>query len=314
MELVIDSTVIETPIIDILKDIRLETSGRFLREIIPNGNNVRVTCPWHKDGMESHGSCDVYCSVEGDLVCGTVHCFTCGKSKNLISLSARCLGMSYENAKNWLVERYGGDYRDGKIIEFADEIQLHQQEKVKEEREIDLSKYDYYHPYMWKRGLSKDVVDKFRIGYNKDRDTITFPVWDEFGKIVMVTERSVNSKKFYIEEGVEKPVYLLNFIEKWRIDKVIVTESQINCLTAWRYGYPAIALFGTGSEHQLEILNRSGIKSYILMFDGDKAGREGARRFKKGIKKSVFVKDIQMPFGKDVNDLSGEEFKKLLEN
>lgn len=314
MELVIDSTVIETPIIDILKDIRLETSGRFLREIIPNGNNVRVTCPWHKDGMESHGSCDVYCNVDGDLVCGTAHCFTCGKSKNLISLSARCLGISYENAKNWLVERYGGDYIDGKIIEFADEIQLHPQEKIEEEKEIDLSKYDYYHPYMWKRNLSKEVVDKFRIGYNRDRDTITFPVWDEFGKLVMVTERSVNSKKFYIGEGVEKPVYLLNFIEKWNIDKVIVTESQINCLTSWGYGYPAIALFGTGSEHQLDILNRSGIKSYILMFDGDKAGREGARRFKKGIKKSVFVKDIQMPFGKDVNDLSKEEFKKLLEN
>lgn len=101
---------------------------------------------------------------------------------------------------------------------------------------------------MWKRHLTREVVDRFRIGYDKEKDAITFPVWDEKGNLVMITERSVTSKKFYIPSNTEKPVYLLNEVLKCGYNKVYVVESQINCLTLWSWGYPSIALFGTGSK------------------------------------------------------------------
>lgn len=316
MELIIKDTIIDTPVIDILKDIRLKTGGRFLKEIYQNGNNVRVTCPWHKDGMESNASCDVFSDRDDiNLTFGTVHCFTCGKSTNLVSLVSRCLDLSYSDSENYLSENYGNTYALENSIDFGDDIVI---EKKKEHCDVIheglLVGYDYYHPYMWKRGLSKEVVDRFRIGYNRDRETITFPVWDERDRLVMITERSVNSKKFYIPENVEKPVYLLNEIIKKGITRVVVTESQINCLTSWGFGYPAIALFGTGSEHQYEILNKSGIRVFDLMFDGDDAGRRGSNRFIKNIRKDVWVNDIVVPRGKDVNDLTKEEFEKLLQN
>ena len=316
MELVVNNSIIDTPVIDILKDIRVRTGGRFLKEIYQNGNNVRVTCPWHKDGMESNASCDVFSSREdANLTLGTVHCFTCGESTNLVSLVSRCLGVSYKESENYLSENYGNTYALESGIKFGEDISFkrNRQEYTTISEDI-LNEYDYYHQYMWDRGLSKEVVDRFRVGYNKNKDTITFPVWDEQGRLVMVTERSVNSKKFYIPENVEKPVYLLNEIIKKGITRVVVCESQINCLTSWGYGYPAIALFGTGSEHQYELLNRSGIRVFDLMFDGDDAGRRGANRFIKNIKKSVWVNDIIVPRGKDVNDLTKEEFEKLLQN
>ena len=90
-----------------------------------------------------------------------------------------------------------------------------------------------------------------------------------------------------------------------------VCESQINALTLWSWGYPAIALFGTGSSHQYDILNKSGIRNYILCFDGDAAGLKGKDRFLQNIRKDVLVSYVPIPMGKDVNDLTKEQFESL---
>ena len=127
----------------------------------------------------------------------------------------------------------------------------------------------------------------------------------------MVTERSVNNKYFYITEDVIKPVYLLNFIKKENITTVYVVESQINALTLWSWGYPAIALIGTGSPHQYEVLKKSGIRNYILCFDGDEAGDKGTNRFKKNMSSDVFISTKLITRGKDVNKLTKEEFDNL---
>ena len=66
--------------------------------------------------------------------------------------------------------------------------------------------------------------------------------------------------------------------------------------------------------NQMNELNHSPIFHYILMYDNDEAGRKGANRFKKLIRDDVLVDDIIMPYGKDVADLSKEEFLKLLKS
>ena len=165
---------------------------------------------------------------------------------------------------------------------------------------------------MWKRKLSKEVVDRFRVGYDKERDAITFPVYDERHRLVMVTARSVNSKRFWIPKNVDKPVYLLYDILERGIETVYVCESQINALTARTWGLDAVALFGTGSEKQYNTLKKSGIRNYVLLFDGDEAGRKGALRFKKNMPNDVFITDVRLPAGKDVNDLSYDEVMKLI--
>ena len=82
-------------------------------------------------------------------------------------------------------------------------------------------------------------------------------------------------------------------------------------MTLWSWGYPAIALIGTGSEHQMKILNKCPIRNYILCFDGDEAGDKGIKRFQTNIRKDVMISQKVIPRGKDVNDLSKEEFDNL---
>lgn len=109
--------------------------------------------------------------------------------------------------------------------------------------------------------------------------------------------------------GVKKPVYGLN---KITIDmkEVVVCESIINALTLWTWGIPAVALLGTGTKEQYEILRNTQIRTFILAFDGDDAGYRATNRFIMEVKNKIIFYYI-LPNGKDINDLTYEEYKKL---
>ena len=167
---------------------------------------------------------------------------------------------------------------------------------------------------MKKRKLTDEIIEKFEIKYDPLSKSIVFPVRDISGKLVGLTKRSIEGKKFYIDKGFNKEnIYLLYNIISENIKEVVVCESQINALTSWVYGKPAIALFGAGTtEEQMNVLNNTDIKHYILCYDPDNAGKKGANKFKRLIRKDVFVDEIFLPSGKDLNDLTKEEFNNIL--
>ena len=313
MDLVIKNKCIDAPISVILQTIKSEIHNGKLKDIAQeNKDNIAITCPVHKDGMERNPSCQVYTKRDNENVeYGKCHCFTCGWTGGLYDLVNACFDeKDPEFGKEWLLERFGVTYSEN--IRYLPEINIRQ--KVKKVDVIDenlLQNYNFYHPYMWERKLSKEVVDMFKVGYNPRTQMLSFPIWDEYNRLVLITYRSVIDKRFYIEEDKDKPIYLYNFIKYWGITTVYVVESQINALTLWSWGYPAIALIGNGSKEQMEILNRSAIRNYILCFDGDEAGDKGIIRFLKNIRNDVLVSQKIIPRGKDVNDLSKEEFDSL---
>ena len=313
MDLVINNKCIDAPINVILNTLKRELNNGKLKDITDeNKDNIAITCPVHKNGMERNPSCQVYTRRDNDNVeYGKCHCFTCGWTGTLAQLVNACFNEYDETfGQKWLIERFGTSYNEN--VRYLPEIEINKpKRKIEVIDESILQNYNYYHPYMWERKLTKEVVDTFKVGYNPKTQMISFPVWDDQNRLVLITYRSVNDKRFYIEEDKEKPVYLYNFIKHWGIKSVYVAESQINALTLWSWGYPAIALIGTGSKEQMEILNRSSIRSYILCFDGDEAGDKGAKRFYKNIRKDVMVSQKIIPRGKDVNDLTKEEFDRL---
>lgn len=309
MHIKIKNKLITEPIVDILYTVKRElTNGKLSKITSPKQGNVLISCPVHKGGKEQHPSCmvltDTHCT---DLEAGFAHCFTCGYDAPFAQVIADLFDADKSFGEEWLVERFGNILIQQE--EYLPEIILDKEKsKNKFLSEDTLIPFDFYHPYMWQRKLTKDVVDRFRIGYDKERDAITFPVYDEKHRLVMVTARSVNTKRFYIPQGVDKPVYLLYDIIERGVTTVFVAESQINALTLRSFNYDSVALFGTGSLRQYETLRKSGIRHYILVFDGDEAGRRGALRFKKNMPDDVFITDVRLPAGKDVNDLTKEEF------
>ena len=309
MDLVIKNYIIDASIDTILKQVKKELTNGKLRTYSVKDNQVRVTCPHHGDGKEKNPDCYINASKDDKLEYGYCHCFACGFSGRLSKFIGECFDSDESFGEDWLVERFGSSILDRGVD--LSNFDIRNTSDITYLDESVLDSMQSYHPYMDKRKLSRKVCEAFKVKYEPSTKCIVFPVYDEHNKLYMLTRRSVESKKFIIDANKEKPVYAFNYINLKSIKEVIVCESQINCLYMWSLGYPSIALFGTGTQHQYDILNNSSIIHYYLAFDGDDAGKKGIKRFIKNIKKGVFIDIYVLPGGKDVNDLSEEEFNNL---
>lgn len=310
--LIINNRLIDEPIENILYQVKKEIKNNKLRDIQINGNDIKVTCPFHKGGQEKDADCHINNDIDSDLQYGYFHCFACDASGNLSKFIAGCFDEDNEEfGKQWLLEHYGNIFVDRKYI--LPPISL-QKENTKYLDESILNNMQDYHPYMITRKLDLNICKQFKVKYDNKSESLVFPVYDEHNKLKMLTRRSVKNKTFIIDKGIDKPVYLLNEILKQHLNYCFVCESQINALYLWSLGYPAIALIGKGSTNQYNILNKSGIRHFILCFDGDEAGDKGKDRFIQNIKKYIYIDVVNVPRGKDMNDLSKEEIDELLKD
>ena len=154
---------------------------------------------------------------------------------------------------------------------------------------------------------------KFDVGFDPESECITFPIKDIHGNILFIAKRSVNTKWYHYPMGVDKPLYGIYELNKFypNTKSVIICESMINCLTCWTYGQPALALNGTGSYNQIRQLSKLPYREYILGLDPDNAGRMGSEKIINNLKTKKLLKQLVIPEGKDINDLTKEEFKAL---
>ena len=265
-----------------------------------------VTCPYHKNGQEKRPSAQIR---EED---GLFYCFNCKETHSLPEVISYCLNT---NGWNWLLKNFSSTKVEDRKIE----INFNRNKKVEVKQYIDKSellKFRFIHPYMFKRKLTLDVIRKFDVGYDKDTNCITFPVKDKNGNILFFARRSVATKFFNYPRGTEKPLYGLYEINRelkqgTDIKEVYITESIINCLTLWSWGYYALALNGTGSYKQINELKQLPFRTIILALDPDNAGRTGTEKIYNSLKTNRFIKIVELPEGKDVNDLTKEEFESL---
>lgn len=311
--LVIDRIPILENEMTILETLKAELQNRGINKLAvikKTHGNIQVCCPIHKDGQERKPSCGINIDGAGGTEPGTVHCFTCGYVANFKEFVSDCFGYNDGGVygKRWLLDNFvSAEVSQRK--NFSLNLSRNKQ-KIEYVTEEELDSYRYIHPYMYKRHLTDEIIEKFDVGYDKKTQCLTFPVWDEKGRCVFVARRSVNTKFFNYPREVNKPVYALNFINS-QIKTVVVCESIINTLTCWTWGIPSVALIGTGSFEQYPILENCNIRKFLLALDPDEAGDKGRARLRKNVKGKLIV-DLQIPEGKDVNDLTEQEFQNIL--
>ena len=307
----------------------------------PIGDWYQCKCPIHSDGNEKKPSCGVLLHDQyrnGHMMkAGWVNCFSCHWSKPLPDTITEILKRKNisKSVFDWLKENIP-DF-DGEVGEFdylmPQELSQSLQSKYaidyintqmlkKTENyvsEQELASYRMVVPYMYQRGLTDEIIEKYDIGYDanfippgrkKPLPCITFPVKDIKGNTLFLCRRSVEGKFFHYPQGVEKSVYGIYELPEGT-KSVIVAESCLNALKAVRFGYNAVALLGTGTSYEIDQLKQLGVSEFVLCLDGDEAGRRGTEKLKKALSRVALVWTIQMPSDKDINDCTEEEFKKL---
>lgn len=319
----LQDTIIQTDtqsVLDILKfDLAQHGVNRF-HIFRNNGENIQTNCPFHKGGQERKPSF----GVNGDI--DKCHCFSCGWAGTIEEMISELYGYQDDGkyGKRWLIKRFntveietrknimegfngrtikndilGGRYSSN----ICDKISNNQDSFIDDE---ELEKYRYIHPYMYERGLTDEIIERFDIGYDKERDCITFPIKDIEGRCVFVATRSTKRKFFGLPKGYDKPIYQAYHFRRGKYRTAYITESFLNCLTCWKYNKPAMAMIGTGNQKQYEILNKLPVREYILAFDPDEAGRKATERFRKNVHGKI-IKELVYPDNRDINDLQ-EEF------
>lgn len=318
----LQDTIIQTDtqsVLDMLKfDLAQHGVNRF-HQFRHNGDNIQTSCPFHKNGQERKPSF----GVNGEI--DKCHCFSCGWSGTIEEMISELYGYQDDGkfGKRWLIKRFNTveiESRPNIMKGFngrtIDTYNHNRRNNICDSEynrdcdryigELELDKYRYIHPYMYQRGLTDEIIERFDIGYDRERKEITFPVRDIKGRCVFVAGRSVERKFFRLPKGLDKPIYCADKFRAGAYRTAYITESFLNCLTCWKYGNPAMAMIGTGNQKQYEILNRLPVREYILAFDPDEAGRKATERFRKNVHGKI-IKELVYTDNRDVNDLQ-EEF------
>jgi len=314
--MILNDTPINASLSDILYELRnqlVANKVNLLKDIKDTPDNIMVTCPYHKNGQERRPSAGIQKET------GMFHCFTCGEVHTLQEVISHCLGRDDDIVGvvgwNWILKNFltinVEERKDVRIDYSRDPVR-----SVKSPvSEAELDTYRVYHPYMWKRKMTPEVVEIFDIGYDKKTQSITFPVRDLSGDCLFVARRSVNTKFFNYPAGVEKPVYGLYELSQLPEypKEVIICESMIDAITCWVYGKFAVALNGLGNELQFKQLRSMPCRKFILATDNDEAGKAARARLRKYIKNKLITEYVFPAGRKDINDLSKEEFNSLEE-
>ena len=307
--------------------------------------HIQICCPYHSGGMERRPSAGLR---KED---GMFHCFACNEVHSLQEVISYCFGHTDDIVGKfgwqWLLKNFATvqveerkdvvlDYyrNDGSIYSgfISDNVgnksRYRQSDKrVRKDKEVGkgyvteetLNKYRYIHPYMYKRGLTDDVIELFDIGFDSDTQCITFPVRDINGNCLFVARRSVKTKFFNYPEGVEKPLYGLYELYKWcnndipLEESIIVCESMLDALSFWTANKYAVALNGLGNELQFKQLRELPCREIILATDMDERGLAARKRIRENIGSRKLIAEYFFPKGrKDANECTKEELQNLV--
>jgi len=297
------------------------------------GKNYTGLCPWHDDKDPS---------LSVDRGKGFYNCFGCGESGDQFTLVMKMKDMDFKEALAFLKSMSGKTIIANAIKQeeakqhVVSDISLNTAAERYHKTIYTNNKAITY--LTATRMIKAELISRFKIGYadgsllkiasngQKEAFTdlhifktsekgkvwehfagcITFPITDEAGRVVHFYGRKIAKAKvehLYLT-GTHKSIF--NRKASCVYDEIILVESIIDCLSLISMGIENVQpLYGIGTltcEH-IKILKEHRIKTIILAFDADDAGRKGSEKHtQKLLEEGFSIKTIFPPSGKDWND------------
>lgn len=271
------------------------------------GDNIMMSCPFHEDNNPSFG-------INVDT--GSWNCFSCGRKGRDIKSLAKELNLpelekyfsynSYSDLSNYVKNKLGNK----KPKKYTDELTYL----------IDYYKSNYKHDYLDSRGIKLEIAEKFNIGYDKENNALTFPVYTVDNKFLGFTYRYLEGNFRYKHEfNKSVTLYGSQFLEKYDI---ILVEGNIDVLKAYSLGFKnVVGLMGTKiNEMQINLLKKFGNKIIIALDDDfNKKANWGRIATNRIIKKLISQFGNRLYVGeykkgkKDFGDLDTKEDFKIID-
>lgn len=288
-------------------DIRGETSNDFL-----------CLCPFH--GNRDTPSFSVS-HTKGLYVCFNP---SCGVTGNIVDLVKQVSHRNDYEALRFILsnkptsaEQFEDELAD-LLSDKPDFVEFPQEKLDELHNALDNRALQYFNS----RGINKEAIDHFKLGYSKSQDMVIVPVHSPDGIPVGLVGRSIEGKSFKNSTHLPRQKTMFNLHRAKRYGgTLIVVESSFDAIRLFEAGFPnAVAtLGGSLSNDNLDNLNRYSSK-IIIATDADEAGRKlglqiATRLKRKEILWATYDNGIVYPHGaKDIGDMTIEEIQQCIKN
>ncbi len=155
------------------------------------------------------------------------------------------------------------------------------------------------------RALNDDTIKHFGLGFDKDKQAVTIPVYKK-GVLVNIKYRYLNPEKgkYSGETGAETWIFNDDGIQEGRTKGgVLVVEGEIDLMSCWQAGIKNVVSPASGKDSYgvwLELLDT--VPKVYIAYDNDEAGKTTAMKMaqRTGIEKTF---EVKYPDGvKDANE------------
>ncbi len=238
---------------------------------------------------------------------------------NFVALLAYLRQEEYQDTEMYLFQAYHIMLEDTERLQLKIDLQQKSTVGVTYEWFKDFKQLQFRHPYLLKRGVTKEVQRLFCIGFDKEHEAIAMPWFNSDKKVINVKFRSIRYKQFfYLQDGqlTRNYVYGLPQCKALGYKDVAIVESEIDCMYMWSNGIPAVAMGHAGiNKNQIQLLLNAGIETVTFASDNDEAGERFRVEMRKKLPKLFTCYELEIPYMyKDVNNIPQRELKQLQEN
>lgn len=219
-------------------------------------------CPFHREKTPSFSI---------DRKNNIFTCFGCGETGDVITFASKMKEVEPLEAAKLLAEMFHIDIDDcTKRTSIKDYLKACIR---------DADKTDYFQ----KRGLTKEMVKKYCLGYDAKRNAIVLPYSSE---LRYYQTRSISDKKFYKptnEEAGAEPLFNRKALWGTSKEPVFIVESPLCALSIMQCGGISVSLCGVGGANKLvkEVKAKKPNAPLVLCLDNDEPGQKASASLEK---------------------------------
>lgn len=228
---------------------------------------------------------------------------------NFVKLLSYLRDETYEETEEYLISIYSpqlGDLDKLELPAIDDWLDEEKNDKIFDRSE--LKPFQYKHPYLEGRGIPYNVQRAFDVGFDPQTKSIVLVWHDMKGNIVSWKHRSILDKMFWYVKGgqpIRNLLYGIHWVVKRGFKRVWIVEAEIDALTLWSKGIPAVAI-GTSylSKMKKDLILKAGIEELVIATDNDADGRKAKRSIVELLAGLVHLEEVVWDGieAKDIND------------
>ncbi len=242
------------------------------------------------------------------------NCLGCQSAGGLVWFVATTLGLSEQEARQWLSAKSGDEGDSAELLlKYYDAMYtpkaLPEPLPCYDERMISHWQIDD-HPYLLGRGISRENIVRFRLGYDKEKDGIIIPHFFKSNLVGWQTRYLKSMPKYKSTPSFPKARTLFNYDHRAR--EVILVEAPISVVKhEGRYHWEA-TIGAKTTEEQIALMHKHD-RVYLWM-DNDREGWKATHRIAQALISSCDVWVIDSPFRGDPGDLPQEMVERIFDS